>query len=124
MRDWLYVEDHAEALLTVLEHGKVGTSYNIGGENEITNLDLVKKLCAIMDEVSPRAAGSYGDLIKFVPDRLGHDKRYAIDSKRIVEDLNWKPKISLDSGLEKTVNWYLQNKNWWYEVSNKIYSSP
>ena len=116
IRDWLYVEDHADALLKVLKHGEIGKSYNIGGENEISNLDLVRKLCVIMDAMRPRNAGSYKDLIRFVPDRLGHDTRYAINPKRMVEELHWKPKVSLDFGLEKTVNWYLDNENWWNQL--------
>ena len=101
IRDWLYVEDHADALLKVLKHGEIGKSYNIGGENEISNLDLVRKLCVIMDTMRPRNAGSYKDLIRFVPDRLGHDTRYAINPKRMVEELHWKPKFHLILGWKK-----------------------
>ena len=113
IRDWLYVEDHADALLLVLEKGEVGRSYNIGGENERTNLDLVKTLCEILDRLQPRDYGSYADLITFVTDRPGHDARYAIDPSRIRDELGWRPSLTVEEGLGKTVQWYLQNENWW-----------
>lgn len=113
IRDWLYVEDHADALLTVVQKGEVGRSYNIGGENELTNLELVKMLCAILDELQPRAAGNYADLITFVTDRPGHDVRYAIDPTRIRNELNWRPSVTVEQGLRKTVQWYLANEAWW-----------
>ena len=113
IRDWLHVDDHAHALLLVLENGKVGRSYNIGGENERTNLELVETLCEILDRLKPREEGRYADLITFVADRPGHDARYAIDSSRIRDELGWRPSLSLQEGLEKTVRWYLQNENWW-----------
>ena len=113
MRDWLYVEDHADALLLVLEKGALGRSYNIGGENERTNLELVKTLCGILDYLHPRDEGSYTDLITFVTDRPGHDARYAIDPSRIRNELGWRPSVTLEEGLEKTVQWYLDNENWW-----------
>ena len=113
MRDWLYVEDHADALLLVLEKGALGRSYNIGGENERTNLELVKTLCGILDYLHPRDEGSYADLITFVTDRPGHDARYAIDPSRIRNELGWRPSVTLEEGLEKTVQWYLDNENWW-----------
>ncbi|TCP63411.1 dTDP-glucose 4,6-dehydratase [Rhodovulum bhavnagarense] len=113
VRDWLYVEDHAEALLLVVEKGTVGRSYNIGGENERTNLDLVRTLCGILDRLRPRAAGSYGDLITFVTDRPGHDARYAIDPTRIRTELGWRPSVTVEEGLERTVRWYLDNEAWW-----------
>ena len=113
IRDWLYVEDHADALLLVLEEGEIGRSYNIGGENERTNLELVKTLCAILDRLQPRSGGSYADLITFVTDRPGHDARYAIDPSRIREELGWRPSVTVEEGLEKTVQWYLDNENWW-----------
>ena len=113
IRDWLYVEDHADALLLVLEEGAVGRSYNIGGENERTNLELVQTLCAILDRLQPRASGSYADLIAFVADRPGHDARYAIDPSRIRNELGWRPSVTIDEGLEKTVRWYLDNEDWW-----------
>lgn len=113
IRDWLYVEDHADALLLVLEKGTLGRSYNIGGENERTNLELVKTLCNILDRLQPRYNGSYADLITFVTDRPGHDARYAIDPSRIRDELGWRPSVSVEEGLEKTVKWYLENENWW-----------
>ncbi len=113
IRDWLYVEDHADALLLVLEKGAVGRSYNIGGENERTNLELVKTLCEILDRLQPRDGGSYADLITFVTDRPGHDARYAIDPSRIRDELGWRPSVTVEEGLEKTVQWYLENEDWW-----------
>ena len=105
--------DHADALLLVLKEGEVGRSYNIGGENERTNLELVQTLCATLDRLQPRASGSYTDLIAFVADRPGHDARYAIDPTRIRDELGWRPSVTIDEGLEKTVSWYLDNENWW-----------
>ena len=113
VRDWLYVEDHADALLLVLAEGDVGRSYNIGGENERTNLELVKTLCGILDRLRPRDRRSYADLITFVTDRPGHDARYAIDPSRIRGELGWRPSVTLEEGLEKTVQWYLDNSDWW-----------
>jgi dTDP-glucose 4,6-dehydratase len=113
VRDWLYVEDHADALLLVLQKGAVGRSYNIGGQNERTNLELVQTICAILDRMQPRATGRYADLITFVTDRPGHDARYAIDPARIRQELGWQPSLTVDEGLEKTVRWYLDNKSWW-----------
>ena len=113
IRDWLYVEDHAEALLLVLEKGALGRSYNIGGENERTNLELVKTLCAILDEKRPKSAGSYADQITFVTDRPGHDARYAIDPGRIRAELGWRPSVTVEEGLARTVQWYLDNEAWW-----------
>ena len=113
IRDWLYVEDHADALLLVLEGGSVGRSYNIGGGNERTNLKLVQTLCSILDRLQPRLCGCYEDLIVFVNDRPGHDARYAIDPSRIQNELGWKPSVAIEEGLEKTVRWYLDNEDWW-----------
>jgi len=113
IRDWLYVDDHADALLLALEEGTVGRSYNISGENERTNLELARTLCAILDGLQPRASGSYADLITFVADRPGHDARYAIDPSRIRTELGWQPSVTIDEGLEKTVRWYLDNEDWW-----------
>ncbi|ARE82970.1 dTDP-glucose 4,6-dehydratase 2 [Roseovarius mucosus] len=114
VRDWLYVEDHAEALLTVLERGVPGRSYNIGGENELSNLDLVRKLCAVLDELAPRDDGlSYAAQISFVTDRPGHDARYAIDPTRIRAELGWRPSVTVDEGVRRTVRWYLENEAWW-----------
>ena len=119
IRDWLHVEDHADALLLVLEQGAVGRSYNIGGENERTNLELVKTLCAILDRLSPRDRGSYTELITFVTDRPGHDTRYAIDPARIRDELGWRPSVTVEGGLEKTVHWYLDNQDWWRPLLNR-----
>ena len=114
VRDWLYVEDHADALLTVLEKGEAGRTYNIGGENECSNLRLVETICGILDRVRPRDDGtSYKELITFVTDRPGHDARYAIDPTRIREELGWRPSVTLEEGLEKTVGWFLENEDWW-----------
>lgn len=119
IRDWLYVEDHADALLRVLEAGQVGRSYNVGGENERTNLDLVKTICAILDEMRPKPAGSYADQITFVADRPGHDQRYAIDPKRIRDELGWRPSVTVEEGLRKTVRWYLDNTAWWQALLDR-----
>ena len=119
IRDWLYVEDHADALLLVLAKGALGRSYNIGGENERTNLELVKTLCGILDQLRPRDAGSYADLITFVTDRPGHDARYAVDPSRIRDELGWRPSVTVEEGLEKTVQWYLDNENWWQPLLNR-----
>ena len=113
IRDWLYVEDHADALLLVATKGTVGRSYNIGGENERTNLQLVQTICQILDRLQPRETGLYGDLITFVTDRPGHDARYAIDPTRIRTELGWRPSVSVEEGLERTVRWYLDNADWW-----------
>lgn len=113
IRDWLYVEDHADALLRVLEKGALGQSYNIGGENERSNLEVATTLCDILDAMRPRPNGSYKELITFVDDRPGHDKRYAIDPGRIRRDLGWRPSVTIEQGLERTIAWYLQNEDWW-----------
>lgn len=114
IRDWLFVEDHADALLLVVEKGELGRSYNIGGENERTNLELVKTLCQILDVKRPRADGkSYAEQINFVTDRPGHDARYAIDPSRIREELGWRPSVTVEEGLDRTVQWYLDNETWW-----------
>ena len=113
IRDWLFVEDHADALLLVLEKGQLGRSYNIGGENERTNLELVRTLCAILDAQRPKASGSYADQIRFVTDRPGHDARYAIDPSRIRKELGWRPSVTVEEGLARTVAWYLDNEAWW-----------
>ena len=118
VRDWLHVEDHADALLTVLEQGELGRSYNIGGENEARNIDLVRLICTILDEKRPGPA-LYGDQITFVEDRPGHDQRYAIDASRISKELGWRPSVTLEQGLEKTVQWYLDNKEWWQALLNR-----
>ena len=118
IRDWLYVEDHADALLTVVTKGQIGRTYNIGGENEATNLDLVRMICGLLDEMKP-GAKPYGDLITFVTDRPGHDMRYAIDPERIRTELGWRPSVTLEEGLRKTVRWYLDNEDWWSALQNR-----
>jgi dTDP-glucose 4,6-dehydratase len=119
IRDWLFVEDHADALLLVIEKGETGRGYNIGGGNECTNLELVKTLCAILDVKRPKATGTYADQIAFVADRPGHDKRYAIDPTRIRNELGWRPKVTIEQGLEKTVQWYLDNEDWWRALQRR-----
>ncbi|MEM6938697.1 MAG: dTDP-glucose 4,6-dehydratase [Pseudomonadota bacterium] len=118
IRDWLFVEDHADALLLVLEKGALGRSYNIGGENEARNIDLVQKICEILDTERPKE-GSYADQITFVEDRAGHDMRYAIDPTRIREELGWRPSVTLDEGLARTVNWFLENEPWWRALQKR-----
>lgn len=112
VRDWLYVEDHADALLLVVQKGAVGRSYNIGGENERRNIDLVRTICTLLDEMAPKAT-PYADQITFVTDRPGHDARYAIDPSRIREELGWRPSVTVEEGLRRTVRWYLDNESWW-----------
>ena len=120
IRDWLYVEDHADALLLVVQKGELGRSYNIGGENERSNLELVKTLCTILDRLQPKVgSGSYADQITFVADRPGHDARYAIDPSRIRKELGWRPSVTVEEGLEKTVQWYLDNESWWRPLFNR-----
>ncbi|ETW12722.1 dTDP-glucose 4,6-dehydratase [Roseivivax marinus] len=118
VRDWLYVEDHADALLTVVQRGEIGRSYNIGGENEAQNIELVRTICAILDEKRPGNA-AYAEQITFVDDRPGHDLRYAIDPTRISEELEWRPSVTLEQGLEKTVQWYLDNEDWWRALQDR-----
>lgn len=122
IRDWLYVTDHCEALETVVARGIPGETYNIGGNNEKKNIDLVRLLCSILDELRPRAAGRYEDLITFVTDRPGHDLRYAIDASKIKRDLGWSPKQDHSSGFRKTVAWYLDNQDWWSRILDGSYS--
>lgn len=119
IRDWLYVDDHARALFLVAEHGNIGETYAIGGNNEVTNLDVVKKICNILDDLHPSQVNdvkSYSDLITFVKDRPGHDTRYAINSSKIMKDLSWKPLESFETGIVKTINWYLNNEDWWKKL--------
>ncbi len=112
VRDWLYVEDHADALLTVLSRGQVGRSYNIGGENEARNIDLVRMICDLLDVHRPGAA-PHADLISYVTDRPGHDLRYAIDPSRVRSELGWRPSVTLEEGLARTVDWFLSHEEWW-----------
>jgi dTDP-glucose 4,6-dehydratase len=118
VRDWLYVEDHAEALLTVVTKGAVGRSYNIGGENERSNLELVRTICAILDEKRP-GNRPYAEQITYVTDRPGHDARYAIDPSRIREELGWSPSVTVEEGLALTVQWYLDNEDWWRALQSR-----
>lgn len=115
IRDWLFVEDHARALLLVATKGLVGETYNIGGNAEATNIDIVQRLCAILDEVHP-ASAPHERLISFVKDRPGHDLRYAIDAHKIKRELGWEPTVTLDQGLRQTVDWYLANQGWWQAI--------
>lgn len=118
IRDWLFVEDHADALLTVLARGDIGRTYNIGGENEASNIDLVRGICAILDRKRP-SASPYAEQITFVTDRPGHDLRYAIDPTRIRTELGWRPSVTLEQGLEKTVQWFLDNEPWWRALQDR-----
>jgi dTDP-glucose 4,6-dehydratase len=118
VRDWLFVEDHADALLTVLEKGRVGRTYNVGGENEVRNIDLVRGICALLDQRRPKAK-SYAEQITFVADRPGHDARYAIDPQRIRTELGWRPSVTLEDGLARTVDWYLDNEAWWRALQDR-----
>jgi dTDP-glucose 4,6-dehydratase len=122
VRDWLFVEDHAEALLTVFEKGRIGETYNIGGNNEKQNLEVVHRICDLLDQMKPRQdRKSYRDLIKYVADRPGHDKRYAIDATKVMRELGWKPKETFESGIQKTVAWYLENQGWCKRVQDGSY---
>lgn len=121
VRDWIHVEDHADALRQVLAAGEPGRTYNIGGRSERTNLEVVRTICAFLDELAPRANGPYARLIEFVTDRPGHDHRYAIDDSRISQELGWQPKENFESGLRKTVQWYLDNQNWVERVRSGAY---
>ncbi|CAN7452782.1 dTDP-glucose 4,6-dehydratase [Cupriavidus necator] len=116
VRDWLYVEDHCGAIREVLARGRLGETYNVGGWNEKTNLDVVHILCDLLDELRPKAAGSYRDQITFVKDRPGHDRRYAIDASKLERELNWRPAETFETGLRKTVLWYLDNQAWVQDV--------
>lgn len=115
IRDWLYVEDHADALLRVLEKGALGQTYNIGGRNELRNIDLVRLICRLMDELAPRNH-PHEELIEFVVDRPGHDLRYAIDATKISRELGWEPTVNVDEGMRRTLRWYLDNKRWWEKL--------
>lgn len=119
IRDWLYVEDHARALYTVVTQGKPGETYNIGGHNEKKNLDVVYIICDLLDEIVPKN-GSYRDQITYVSDRAGHDRRYAIDAGKISHELGWKPLETFDSGIRKTIMWYMNNQNWWEHIQDLV----
>jgi dTDP-glucose 4,6-dehydratase len=124
IRDWLYVEDHVKALIRVLENGNIGETYNIGGKNEKSNIEVVSLICKYLDELiqkKPKDVSSYNELITYVKDRPGHDIRYAIDPKKIYEDLGWSPLETFESGLRKTILWYLNNKEWWLNILSGDY---
>jgi dTDP-glucose 4,6-dehydratase len=123
IRDWLYVEDHVRALTAVFERGVPGETYAIGGHNEVSNLDVVETICALLDRMRPRADGMpRRDLIRFVADRPGHDHRYAIDAEKIRRELGWTPRETFASGLRRTVAWYLDNEAWWREIQARRYA--
>ncbi len=123
IRDWLYVEDHAKALTLVVERGRPGETYNIGGRNERTNLAVVKTICDLLDKLEPSAHGSRHRLISFVPDRPGHDRRYAIDASKIENELAWRATETFETGLAKTVQWYLDNRVWWQAILDRGYKA-
>lgn len=125
IRDWLYVEDHARALYKVVTEGKIGETYNIGGHNEKANIEVVKIICSILEELVPNKPNNienYSDLITYVTDRPGHDLRYAIDATKIKNELNWVPNETFETGLRKTVEWYLKNSEWCESVQNNKYN--
>ena len=122
IRDWLYVEDHCNAIYTVLQNSDNGETFNIGGNDEIQNIDIVDSICKKMNHLLPRRNGKkYEDLITFVDDRPGHDFRYAMDNSKIKNMLEWEPKTNFKNGLDKTIRWYLDNKEWWLSINNNKY---
>jgi dTDP-glucose 4,6-dehydratase len=122
VRDWLYVEDHCDAIYTVLQNGNIGDIYNIGGNNEIQNIHIINTICNIMDELKPRDnEKKYSQLITYVKDRPGHDFRYAIDASKIRDKLNWEPKEIFEGGIRKTIQWYLENEQWWESIQDSSY---
>ncbi len=122
VRDWLFVDDHAEALIRVAKQGLPGQSYNIGGRAERRNIDVVHAICDVLDDVRPRGAGSHRGLVRFVEDRPGHDLRYAIDCAKVERELGWTPTETFETGLRKTVIWFLENAEWWQTIRNNMYS--
>jgi len=123
IRDWLYVEDHAKALALVLEHGVVGETYNVGGRNERTNLQVVESICDLLDEIAPNSSSTRRDLITFVTDRPGHDRRYAIDATKLERELGWRAEENFESGIEKTVRWYVDRQPWWRAILERGYTA-
>ena len=122
VRDWLFVDDHAKALWLINTRGVPGETYNVGGHNERTNLEVVQTICRLLDKLRPKTEGSYLDQITFVKDRPGHDMRYAIDADKLRNDLGWQPEENFATGLEKTVRWYLENDWWWRPIREKKYA--
>ncbi len=124
VRDWLFVDDHARALQAVFENGQPGETYNVGGNSERKNIEVVRAICSILDELRPRSDGrSYTEQITYVTDRPGHDHRYAIDASKICTDLGWRPSVTFEQGIEKTVAWYLENQPWWQDILNARYAT-
>jgi dTDP-glucose 4,6-dehydratase len=122
IRDWLYVDDHCAAINNIIEQGNIGETYNVGGNNEIKNIDIVKTICNLLDNTRPSEnLKSYQELITFVKDRPGHDFRYAIDSSKLQNKLGWTPKETFEMGIRKTIDWYLDNKTWWQDIQNNTY---
>ena len=122
VRDWLYVEDHARALVVIATRGAVGENYNVGGWNERRNIDVVRDICRLLDEAAPSSIiGPRGNLITFVTDRPGHDARYAIDASKIKRELGWTPRETFESGLARTVRWYIDNPDWWGRIRSGVY---
>ncbi len=121
IRDWLYVDDHARALLTILQRGRLGEKYNIGGRNERSNLDVVQRICGLLDTLNPRER-AHRELITYVPDRPGHDRRYAIDATKLETELGWRAAENFDTGIERTVRWYLGNEAWWRPLRERVYA--
>ena len=122
IRDWLYVEDHCDAIYTILQKGTIGETYNVGGNNEIKNIQIVEVICDVLNDIHPAGSGkSYHELITFVKDRPGHDFRYAIDASKLKKEIGWEPKESFNTGIQKTIEWYLKNEEWWKTIQEKTY---
>ena len=122
IRDWLYVEDHCDAIYTILQKGTIGETYNVGGNNEIKNIQIVEVICDVLNDIHPAGSGkSYHELITFVKDRPGHDFRYAIDASKLKKEIGWEPKESFNTGIQKTIEWYLKNEEWWRIIQENTY---
>ena len=122
IRDWLYVEDHCDAIYTILQKGTIGETYNVGGNNEIKNIQIVEVICDVLNDIHPAGSGkSYHELITFVKDRPGHDFRYAIDASKLKKQIGWEPKESFNTGIQKTIEWYLKNEEWWKTIQENTY---